>query len=406
MAERASASATADEQSMIEDLQHKPSDSGVPRAQEMHARMAALICMKLNSQQLAEIFERCGSIHRALFDMTGKALEVRGVSNEKLKAVRNALKSGAVERELEACAKSRTSILMIEDELYPPALRAIHDPPLLLWQRGKLEVYDHFAFAIVGSRSASYYGTKQSARFAGLMAARGVTVISGLARGVDTAAHRGALDAGGRTVAVVGSGFDKLYPPENVNLAKEIAENGALLSEYPLRTPGRAQNFPVRNRIISGLSTGVLVIQAGLKSGSLITARLANEQGREVFALPGKIDDEASRGGHALIKDGAKLVEGLEDIIAELPSIGMLPEETLVKGKQEKAQESLNFQMLDGSDNKEARILRLLKPSDEVNVEEIIRDSGIPAGDVNATLLGLEMSGLIRQLPGRNYVLS
>lgn len=386
-------------------MQESPS-SDLPRSQELHARLACAICMKLSSRQLAELREQCGSIYHALFAREKQALSVRGVSREKLKAARKALKSGAVEREIEHCAETRTSLLMIEDAHYPPALKAIHDPPLVLWQRGTVEELDHIAFALVGSRSASYYGEKQSARFAGLLAGRGITVVSGLARGVDTAAHKGALEGGGRTIAVVGSGFEKLYPPENDTLAHEIAESGALLSEYPLRTPGRAQNFPVRNRIISGLSLGVLVIQAGMKSGSLITARLANEQGREVFALPGKVDDESSRGAHALIKDGAKLVEDLDDIFAELPSLKLMPAGAVGKRRRSFLGKDNGFQMPDNADTKEMRLLKLLKPSDEVNVEEIIRESGLPPGDVNAALLGLEMRGLVRQLPGRNYVLT
>ncbi|MCL4728960.1 MAG: DNA-processing protein DprA, partial [Planctomycetes bacterium] len=253
-------------------------------------------------------------------------LGVPGVNREAPAALAEVIRAGEHDREIAKAAEHGVNFVQIEDASYPEALKRITDPPLLLYVKGTLVREDALAVAIVGSRNASVYGTSQAARFARDFGTRRITVVSGLARGIDTSAHRAALEAGGRTLAVVGSGLADIYPPENARFVDEIASNGAALSEFPLYTPGVARNFPQRNRIIAGLALGVLVIEAGLKSGSLITARLAAEQGREVFALPGKVDHELSQGAHKLIKDGAALVEGPEDVYAGLPML-KLPEE-------------------------------------------------------------------------------
>ncbi len=214
--------------------------------------------------------------------------------------------------------ENKTRTLSFSDKGYPTNLKYIYDPPPTLYVKGNILPEDNIAIAIIGSRRATYYGLKNAENLSFELAAGGITIISGLARGVDSAAHRGALKAGGRTIAVLGSGLNIIYPPENEKLAREILQCGAVISEFPQGTAPLRQNFPRRNRIISGLSLGVVVVEAAKRSGALITANLALEQGREVFALPGKIDSFTSRGTHDLIKQGAKLVESAEDIIEEL----------------------------------------------------------------------------------------
>lgn len=214
--------------------------------------------------------------------------------------------------------ENKTRTLSLLDKDYPANLKYIYDPPSILYIKGNILPEDTIAVAVVGSRRATYYGLKNAENLGFQLAAGGITIISGLARGVDSAAHRGALKARGRTIAVLGSGLNKIYPRENEELVEEIAQNGAVISEFALDTPPLRQNFPRRNRIISGLSLGVVVVEAAKRSGALITANFALEQGREVFALPGKIDSFTSKGTHDLIKQGAKLVESIEDIIEEL----------------------------------------------------------------------------------------
>lgn len=221
-------------------------------------------------------------------------------------------------KESELAAKHKIRILSINDSAYPESLKNIYGPPKILYVKGELKKEDALGIAIVGSRLASGYGLTQAEKFGFELARLGITVISGLARGIDTKAHLGALKAGGRTIAVLGSGLLNIYPPENKNLSDKISCLGAVISEYPLNTKPLAENFPRRNRIISGLSLGVVVIEAGKRSGALITARCALEQGREVFSLPGKLDSENSFGTNELIKDGAKMTTSVEDILEEL----------------------------------------------------------------------------------------
>jgi len=224
-------------------------------------------------------------------------------------------------RELELAAKEHIRIVSIFDESYPTNLKNIFSPPILLYVKGKLLTRDVAGVAMVGSRRPTPYGRLTAERLSAELAGRGITVVSGMARGIDTATHKSALKAGGRTIAVLGSGLDIIYPAENRALAEQIASSGAVISEFPMGTRPLRKNFPRRNRVISGLSLGVVVVEAAQKSGSLITAGFALDQGREVFAVPGKIDSYASKGTHSLIKQGAKLVEDSEDIIEELRPI-------------------------------------------------------------------------------------
>ena len=269
--------------------------------------------------------ERFGSARSALRAPRSELKRVPGIGDLTSSAIVEQSRSGAAAIEIEEAASEGVSILAYGTPGYPAALSTLHDPPLVLYVRGALEERDLLGVALVGSRQATPYGLRQAARFGGELAGVGVTVVSGLARGIDTEAHRGALGTPeGRTLAVLGSGVAAVYPPENLGLARRLAERGALVSEFPLRAAPSPGNFPRRNRIISGLSLGILVIEAGEKSGALITADWAMEQGREVFALPGSVESPMSRGTHLLIRQGAKLAETAADVLEELPALASI----------------------------------------------------------------------------------
>lgn len=279
------------------------------------------------------------------------------------------------------------------DEEYPAALKTIYDPPLALYVRGRLLSTDRMALAVVGSRRATHYGLSVADRMAYQLAQAGFCVVSGLARGIDTEAHRGALKAGGRTVAVLGSALDCLYPKENAALADAIAESGAVISEYPLGRAADRLTFPYRNRIISGLSMGVLIVECDIKSGTLHTADAAAEQGRTVFAIPGRIDTPSAGGSNRLIKNGAKLVDNLSDIVEEFDLL--IPRGVLTPQTPETAAR-LEVQL---SDVEQSVVRRLWEG--EMNADELARAAGLTGAKTAAVLIGLEMKRVIRMLPGR-----
>jgi DNA processing protein len=286
-------------------------------------------------------------------------------------------------------------LLTRNDPDYPALLKEIHDPPPALYVRGALAPEDGRAVAIVGSRRAGEYGRRIADRFARDLAAAGITVVSGLARGTDTAAHRGALQAGGRTLACLGCGVDVAYPYENRELAEAIARSGALLSEYPMNAPPDAWHFPSRNRVISGLCLGVVVIEAPPGSGALITADCAVDQNREVFAVPGNIDNPRNHGPHALIKDGARLVESVEEILAELRLDGRAAQPALDLETEPPPAPDLSPD--------EAALYALLGAEPQP-VDDLILESNLPTSRVNAALVMLELKGVARRLPGNAYV--
>jgi DNA processing protein len=295
--------------------------------------------------------------------------------------------------ELEKAAALGVRIITPLDTEYPTALKAIHDPPLALYVRGKIEPRDRHALGIVGSRKCTAYGLNTADRLAYQLAQTGFTVVSGLARGIDTAAHQGALKAKGRTLAVLGAAIDQLYPPENADLAEAIASNGAVLSEYPLGRPADRQTFPYRNRIISGISMGVVVVEAGFKSGSLHTTDAAMEQGRSVFAVPGRIDSPASKGTHHLIKNGAKLVDNVGDILEEFELLvppGMLEKPSAVSAARPEVPLS----------SEEQAMVKALW-AEPLDVDSLARTVGLPSSKVSALLIGLEMKRVVKMLPGR-----
>lgn len=296
------------------------------------------------------------------------------------------------DEELARAAKEGYAIITPTDNTYPKPLLAIHDPPLALYVRGTLMPDDKRAIAVVGSRHTTLYGREMAEKFAFQLAKAGFVVVSGLARGIDTAAHRGALQGGGRTLAVLGGALDCLYPAENAGLAKEIARQGAVLSEFPLGRQPDKTTFPMRNRIVSGLCMGVLVIEAGPNSGALITANQALDQGRSVFAVPGRIDSPTSRGSHQLIKQGARLVESLDDVLAEF--------EFLIPAAGRST--PVNLPALNPDEEKIVRALA----EEETDMDALTRTTGIPAATLRVLILGLEMKRMVHMLPGGRVALA
>jgi DNA processing protein len=286
--------------------------------------------------------------------------------------------------------------LISSDENYPASLREIYDPPLVLYIKGELTAKDKNAVAMVGSRSTTHYGIETARKLAYQLAYVGVTVVSGGARGIDTAAHQGALAAKGRTVAVLGTGINLIFPPENAELFGRIAENGAVITQFPFNRNGDRQSFAIRNRIIAGMTLGTVVVEADLHSGALITSNFATEYGRQVFAVPGRIDSPRSKGCHDLIKKGAKLCEGAEDILSEF--------EYLFPGSNRPPSpgETGVLPALELSEN-EQKVYDALD-DEERSIDEVIRKSGLPSSAVSVALLGLEMKRVVKQLPGKLFV--
>ena len=313
-------------------------------------------------------------------------LAVRAVAGDRADLLFDFDPSESVDRSLTWAAQPGQHIITLADAAYPKALLEIADPPSVLYVRGQIGLLQKPGLGIVGSRNATPQGLQTAENFSRTLAAKGLTIVSGLALGIDAAAHRGALAAGGETIAVIGTGADRLYPARNRELALAIVEQGAIVSEFPLGTPAIAANFPRRNRIISGLSRGVLVVEAALESGSLITARLAAEQGREVFAIPGSIHSPVARGCHRLIKQGAKLIETAQDILEEFGNYRELPEvePAAIPGDNENA------------------VLAALG-HDPCNLDDLAARTGLPADQLLTELLTLELAGRIATLPGNRY---
>jgi DNA processing protein len=340
-------------------------------------------------------------LRRALLDRFGSPAAVLAASPSDLRSVpgigakltRELSHAGQIDvaAELELCRDHGIAILAPGQVAFPRMLQEIPDPPGVLFARGGIRPVDALAIAIVGSRHATHYGLAQAERLAGSLARAGLTIVSGLARGIDGAAHRGAIAAGGRTIAVLGSGLLNIYPPEHVNLAGDVVAHGALVSESPPRAQPLAGVFPQRNRLISALSLGVIVVEASERSGALITARHAIEQGRDVFAVPGRVDSRMSRGPHRLIRDGAKLVETADDVLEEL---GPLVAATTGEDGQaihHPAELLLNEQ--------EQQVLAAIR-GEATPIDLVIAASGLPASQVLSTLSVLEMRRLIRRISG------
>jgi DNA processing protein len=297
-----------------------------------------------------------------------------------------------VEQEVQRAEEAGVKIIPFGSGIYPARLRSIADPPPCLYVKGEIRQQDDKAVAVIGTRSASHYGRRVARDLCRGLASLGFTVISGMARGIDGVAHDEALNAGGRTIAVLGSGVDRAYPPEHRKLYHRISENGAVISELPLGAPPLAFNFPARNRLISGLSAGVVVVEATEKSGSLITAAIALEQGREVFAVPGEVGSSRSRGGHRLIRQGAKLVENVDDILEEIAP------QLVARDRQPAALRTLPVD----AQPETHKIFDLLQER-SLHIDEVIEASGFSASRVSQILLELELQGFLKQLPGNRY---
>ncbi|MBL7154683.1 MAG: DNA-protecting protein DprA [Phycisphaerae bacterium] len=333
----------------------------------------------------------------------GKVDGVGFKTAERIAATRNKFNAAA---ELSLAEKLGVWLLTLEDERYPPVLKRIYDPPPVLYVKGALTRDDNLAISIVGSRRCSLYGQEQSSRFAHFLASSGFTVCSGMALGIDTSAHQGALAAGGRTIAVMGCGLANIFPPENKRLCDLISESGACISELPLSYEPLAQNFPPRNRIIAGLSLGTIVIEAGLRSGALITAKAALDYNREVMAVPGKIDSPLSKGTHKLLKEGARLIESVEDVMEALGYIGEQLGSHVNQATAE-AVEKVETPLFDASNLKLSADERVVYDSldkDPKHLEQVIGDTELSPGIVSAGLISLRLKGLIKQLPGSMFV--
>lgn len=346
----------------------------------------------------------------AVFSATHQALlTIPGISKKIADAILAFADWDKIRREMDILEKKRIAVVTCQDEFYPRNLLNIYDRPAFLYVLGRLDTED-IPIAVVGSRHASTYGKYTTERLSRELAQKGITIASGMARGIDSCAHRGALSVSGRTLAVLGSGLDVIYPPENKNLFSEIIQSGAVISEYPPGTQPQPYHFPARNRIISGMSYGVLVVEAGEKSGSLITARLAMEQGRDVFAIPGTIDSASSRGANNLIKQGAKLIDNVDDILEDIlpqmerSSIRPSPrKENIVSvsaastpAKDERNTASLNLV--------EQAILRVMS-NKSIHADDIIAATGEAPADVLSALITMELKGFIEQQHGKLFTL-
>lgn len=344
-------------------------------------------------RQLLEFFGEAPAILAA---SKQQLLQVRGIGDEIASAIHDWEKSVDLAAELKRIADYGCRVIIQADAEYPAMLREIYDPPVVLYIKGSLTDRDKNGVAMVGSRLTTHYGIEIARKLAYQLAYTGVTVVSGGARGIDTAAHQGAMSGKGRTIAVLGTAINIVFPPENAELFERIAANGAVMTQFPFNRNGDRQSFAIRNRIVAGMTLGTVVVEANLTSGALITANFATEYGRQVFAVPGRIDSPRSKGCHDLIKKGAKLCEGVEDILSEFeylfpssnrpPSVsetGMLPAIELSENEQ-KVHDVLG--------------------KEEQSIDDVIRKCGLPASATSVALFSLEMKRLVRQLPGKMFL--
>ncbi len=340
------------------------------------------------------LVEKFGHPRQIIAASPAQLRKVKGVGDKAVAGI-TAVADEDVDAELELAKKHRTAIIRLDDEAYPAALKNIYDPPPVIYIRGRMEPSDALAFAIVGSRRCTHYGMEQAERFSHLLARAGFTVVSGGARGIDTAAHKGAMLGGGRTVAVMGCGLSRTYPPENAKLFDKIVGDGhgAIVSELPMQTDIRAGNFHARNRIISGLSLGSLIIEAARRSGALITARCAAEQGRVVFALPGRADSPLSQGTNALIRDGAILAQNLDDILEHLGNVGAKVTDDIT-AEHAAAPAGLN--------DEEQTIFDAIK-GNPLPLDEIVRRTRLNSARVTSAMTMLVLKGAVVQKPGNVF---
>lgn len=346
----------------------------------------------IGSNKIRALIGKFRTVERIFNASLSELGAIEGIDSKLANRIRLHRDDDFVNKQLFLLEKAKSRIITFWDNDYPENLKKIYDPPVFLFAKGEYQKDDKGAVAIVGSRSPTTYGKLVTEKFSKGLARKGIIIVSGLARGIDTLAHLGSLQAGGRTIAVLGSGIDVIYPPENKKLVEKIVENGLVLSEFPMGTKPDAINFPRRNRIISGMSLGVLVVEAGQKSGALITADLALEQNREVFAIPGNINYPKSEGCNRLIMDGARLVISVEDVIEELkPQLSHFLNRTKIK----KQPENLT--------SMEAQILEYLN-TEPIHIDQIAINNRISTSQALGILLTLELKELVRQIPGKYFL--
>lgn len=352
-----------------------------------------------------KVLERFGS-PASVFHATRSELEALRLRPESIESIIKREFHGRASKELDRVKQLGGDVLILDDGSYPALLREIDDPPPVLYVKGDWQAcFDQPGVGVIGSRMCSTYGENSSEMLARDLASRGICIVSGLARGIDSAAHRGAMRGAGKTIAVLGTGIDSVYPKENNGLVRDIlASGGCLVSQFPLGTPPIKENFPYRNRIISGLSLGILIVEASERSGSLITARLASEQNREVMAVPGNITSGNSFGTNYLIKSGAKLVQQWQDVVAELPSeiAASVLAPKINPSTPERAGRQSELIPADMSEN-ERRVWAVLTADEATHIDILLETSGLSFGDLNNALVGLDIRDLIRVLPGKHY---
>ncbi|MCD4831617.1 MAG: DNA-processing protein DprA [Anaerohalosphaeraceae bacterium] len=360
----------------------------------------------VGSVRFGNLIDEFGSAQAVLSASVSQMTKIDGIGAKTAEKIATTRDNFDTDKELSLADKLGVTVLNIDDDRYPAVLKQIYDPPAVLYVKGTIEKSDNLACAIVGSRRCSHYGSEQASRLAHLLAGSGFTIVSGMARGIDTASHLGALAANGRTLAVQGCGLANIFPPENKKLFERICASGACVSELPLEYEPLAENFPPRNRIIAGLSLGTIVIEAFLRSGALITAKASLDYNREVMAVPGKIDSPLSKGPHSLIRDGAKLIESVEDVIDALGYVGDGLKDH-VADSAAKTQQKVEAGLFDTEDFKfsgsEQAVIDSLN-SEPSHIEEIIDRTLLNAGSANSALISLRLKGLIKQLPGDFFV--
>ncbi len=381
------------------------------REEELHW-LALRLVPGLGARNSGKLLERFRT-PQAIFRASRTELEMAGVSGSVAQSIASGCTFEDAAAQQEKMAQAGAVLIPIGDPRYPQLLREIFDPPIVLFTRGRAELLGSIALGVVGTRRPTPYGLAVAERLSADLAHAGLTIASGMARGIDTAAHKGALAAGGDTVAVLGCGVDVVYPSENRKLAAEIAAKGLIVSEFPMGATAFPQNFPIRNRIISGMSLGVLVVEGAQYSGSSITAKLAMDQGREVFAIPGNITSKQSWGPNLLIKQGAKLVQDWNDVITELPAESR--RHLIDKGRQRiesqggetvaGVQTSVNAEPASELGAAARRALQTLQVDAAIHLDDLLEKvEDISPSEMIAALFELEMLGLVKQLPGKNFV--
>jgi DNA processing protein len=346
--------------------------------------------------RLRNLQDRIGSPSSILAASKDQLLRVPGIGEAAADAIVGWESGVDLAGELRRIREFDCHVVTWQDADYPPLLKQIYDPPILLYVNGALSPRDKNSVAIVGSRQTTHYGINVARKLAYQLGYVGVTVVSGGARGIDTAAHQGALNSQGRTIAVLGTGINIVFPSENATLFQKISENGAIVTQFPFNRPADKQSFPIRNRIVAGMTLGTVVVEANLTSGALITANFANEAGRQVFAVPGSIDSPRSKGCHDLIKKGAKLCEGAEDILSEFEYL--FP----ASNRPPTATETGVLPALELSESEQ--LVYGVLSHEEISIDDVIQHAGLPVSAVSVALLSLEMKRLVRQLPGRRYL--